>query len=1008
MADNKDKGRFDADATSSTINVNEAVPGLVSMDSPPAEDYNATMMAIDVSKLNLDATKTQIKVDVPSDEEILQEKIEQKKMPLARFWGQLKRIFTPAGDISNFEVRVLPKWLRKFQGIWLCDPNASVHSFALFYVSRLVLIGLSLYLHGLLFASFSAVMAAEHPAAAIFVVVVGSELTLLVLAILFRAAPSWLVALPLSAFALLMAYGAVFYHTADKLYFIVNGQAASEWLNGFFLIALIFSGLTSVFLVAQKGPARIVNFVLGVVALVPIVANVTSGTLFELSFFASSLGGASGSFLNPSVLLVHGLFPVFSLYFFIRSLMAGRTGTEKVAGGFARSLAFLFLAFTVLGGTLMQKNRIFHLGNLVVPTVLNVGAAEIEVHNRKLKVETKTFAKSEGADTKTRYQFLLKTGKKPGQFQLLAVDEYNFPIKSLAKSDLTVSVDGQKIKDYKLVEESSNNRGIYSLTLQVDKKDPLVTWVPIAANLKSEDFINFTISEPERVGRFSVVVADEAVFDIADPKTEVKVPLNRLSEGEHELQLSVLDIYEQEIFKQELKIRIVNDPSFKILKPLDGDSVGDNLEVVLMSSGKATGSVVLSLDGIVAGSMENPAGFLSLATADLPLGLHSLTAVAQMGGKEIKQTVSFKRVVTAPVLMITSPSMGVFATRETKVAFELKGGSASMAKTAVSVNGFVLPDVVVKNHQFTLPVSQWQGEELFVTIQSTLDNGEKVSDWVQINKSLSQLKLSFDGPSLSFLSLDSVAFVLDASVSSWDNWVGTSKWFAVKDLLSDGDVEAKLGHTKAAVIVYGSEKPHYFKDCDDAKVIVKSGVFDAGDVKKALGVKPKGVSALVAGLKHAFVLKPAKVFVFTDAADACKPDLLAALANVMAESPGTRVYVYALGRIAPDAKNQLSALAEKTGGRYYQPERRDTLKEALLEQLQLSYSLDSDGHVLHQGPFETHEFSLVPGPYVLRIPYGVDIKSMEFKLDNGVQKTLSIIGEHGQIVVEDKTEKSVN
>lgn len=1027
MADDKPSTK-DKDAdTATNVNLNEsgAAPesGFVPLPDMDSEsELNSTMMAIDVSKLNLDATKTGLKVDATG--KITLPQAQQESAPdgeptTKSFIKKIKhRFFTRSDDpTSPRPRRFLPEKLKPLENIWVADPNASPAGLALFYALRAFMVFCCLALEYAFYREIMRSFEIEHPARQIFALACGTQFVLILVVLAKRFSPGWLFALPVAVLAFIMSYGALSYHTADPLYFKIGNKPVSEALNGFFLVALVYALLVSVAWVARTTFFRILYAIVLGLAVFAVLLNVGLGVPFEYGLLGPGfLSALPFSYLMPLYVALHGLVPVACALFAYQSLPGEDTPGAKAARGFACSLMVLFFALSVLGFSLMQKNRIFHALNLMTPKNLSVGGIENKILNQYVKIETANFAENEGLDRKARYIFTLDKAPEKNKYVLKLKDAFGFPVKFLTREDLVVSTDGKKLENYEIAEERDPRleNGKYILTLVLTPREPLLEWSEERNGLSPTDEFTFKLNDPSKVKRFVLRRDEDILIEGTDPKgSEIRLPLNYFQAGPHKVAVTLYDELDQEIFTDSVTITIRMENDFAILSPLAEDLVGETAGVLVHLKGisrDAVAGVSYALNGQEVFAGKGMTYYHSLDLSGLPEGEAVLSVKLKLADRELVHEAKIFKKATPPELVIKEPGMGVFAERETHVAFEIAGTVDPVTRVEARVNGVLVPDAPVKDNILTLPISRWQESEIYVALQATLASGQKVSDWVQLNRGLSVLALKFDAKTLSFLNVNKVAFVLDASVSGSDNWHGKSKWHNLKNVMLAPEVETRLKNFNLNFVVFGNSKPYYFGDCSDAALVIKGGgEFNKATVKSKLDdITPKGVSALKSALGLAYKSKPEKIYVFADSADSCADNLPMAVKGVQATSADTIVTVYSLGRVLDTDRKQLRDTAERTGGRYYQPEDYDALVKSLLEELSLNYELYAGEKMIYQSPLDDKEFRLTSGTYRIVLPYRNNTETYEFNLEHGMRKVLMIKGKEagGEWKIEITPEES--
>ncbi|EKD52361.1 MAG: hypothetical protein ACD_62C00045G0006 [uncultured bacterium] len=979
-------------------------------DEGAQDNLNATMMSIDVSNLNLSGadTKTEIKIEMPSDNEIIQEQLEQKKSPLTRF---LHKLFTRHHEPLSRAHKALPDFLTSYENVWFCDPRTPILQQLFFYMLRLLILGAGCFLHTYLFARILPELDAANPAQKILVVLLGVDVLLVVLVLITKSSPSWLVSLPLSVLAVLFAYFATFLHTADPYLFAVNTSTISALLNLFYTVVMGYVFLISIFEAGERLLGKLFLGVLSVLCLSPMIICFITGLNLEMSFFGYGRMADWPHYTQPVFIVFHVLMPILFCSFFLMAILPIAAPRQKARRGVARSLAVLMLSLVIANFAFMQKNRVFHVFNLFMPQRLEVGGVLLEVLNHKLRVETKNFSKQAGQDNNARYQFDLNQGQKPNQFLLQVVDQFGFPVRGLFREDLEISCDGEKVTKIKFAEQPHMDpkKGNYLLEVDLKEKAPLLTWDRKKNKFATTDHVSFTMEDPSLVQRVLVKHNEEVLLDVENPKdTGFQLPLNYFNVGDYNLSIALFDASGQEVFNEYFPFSVQAEPDVRLLYPVDGDAVRADLMVLLLPKHlqpSTIQSVTYTIDNQMVFEVKQDFFLQTIDVSELREGEHTLKVLMVHEGGKISKKVKFQKTATAPLLHITKPAMGAYASQTAQISFELaESPDSKIAGIKLYVNGDIFQDFSVEEQGLSLPVSRWLQPEIYLTVQATLENGLKVSDWIQLNKGLGLLDVNFNVATLNFLNLKNVAVILDASISQLDNWHGKEKWRAVKKIVMDPDVDAKIKLLNPSYLVFGSQRPHYFGDCDDQQVLVKQGGYSKAFIKRQLSkLEPNGVSALLAALKEAYRQQPDKIYLFADNKDSCD-DSFRGLEKLIRGSPQTQIVIFALGQITPDTVQWFEKLAEKTGGRLFQPENYDALKKNWLDEMVLSYELYSGDELVSRVPLGEKKYYLDPGEYRLQIPYGHETESMELSLENGSHVTLEITGEKGKIKVNQITE----
>jgi hypothetical protein len=970
------------------------------------DDLNSTMMAIDVGSLDLSDidTKTEVKIEMPTDDEIIQEKLEKKKSPVARFFS---KIFQPRFDKSSSQ-KELPSFLSRLIDVWVCQPNTTAMHKVLFYVLRLLLIGLAVYLHMFLFEFFEAADAHQGTRIA-YTVLLSVDGVIVLLALLFRLSPGWLVAAPVAVLSLFFGYLAIFFDTADIQIFSVYGRPLISVLHEFYIGVLGYVFFMGVFIIARNLLSRVFLGLLALLSVAPMIFCHLQAFNLEMSLFGSGLLAKIPTFyLQPTYLSLQVFIPLMAFILLFMGFTYGHASSVKIRRGFARSLTFLLFALMVTNFSVMQKNRVFHVMNFVFPQSLDVGGVNMEILNHNIRVETKNFHKQAGLDKNSRYQFTLKKGQKDNQYLLQVVDKFEYPVRNLQKSDLVVYNDGVKIKKFSFKEEPAVNdkRGNYIITFNLDAKNRLITWDRKTKTYSNQDRITFELSQLSKIKRFYVGYQDEALLDIVNPKTEkIQLPLNYFNKGDYILKVSLFDRNNEEVFNDKIKLTISQGASFSLLSPLKGDSVRSSLPVLItpqFADQKGIQSVTYYIDKKVVYKTHEALFYHSLDIRDLAEGDHTLAVVVQTTRGKLEEKVNFVKQEESPELVILKPHMGAFSKNDAAVTFDItQAKGRAIAGISLFVNGNNFTDFTIEDKSFVLPISRWFQSEIYLTVQATLDNGVKVSDWVQVNKGLSVLDLEFDAQKLSFLNYEDVVVLIDASISNLDNWQGKEKWRFVKKIVTDNEIDKRLGDLNPSVIVFGAEDAHYYSNCNDVKEVIRKGRYSKALLRRQLSLyQPNGVSALTKALKEAYKRKPEKIFVFADNKDSCSSSFKP-IDKLIKKSEKTQIDVFVLGQITKESEKWLKKLTQKTGGNFYQPDSYNHLKKNWLGEMSLSYELYMNDHLIERDALGSRKFYLAPGLYKLQIPYGLKRKEMAFTLENNTTTKLKISGDKGDIQVKE-------
>lgn len=973
------------------------------IDQRAEEDLNSTMMSIDVNALNDGLTKTQIRSDSTAAEKGVHEHHAARRTSL------ITKLF--AGGTGSGLAQRFPS----FVPTWLCETDTPFLEKALFYLTRLAFVILFFVLQWIIFSQTITVFQVGHPARWFYLI--GGVLQLLgvVASFLLNLSPGWVAGLPLSFLLLVFSVGAVLFSTADSVFFIVNGFPLARMLNAFVTLTLLLCVFLGGVVNGRTRLSRILLAALCLLCLVPFVLNILQNVPLEQALFGAGIfAGWGGYAWQPAVWVLEIGVPVLFILFLVFSFGTSRKKPDVDARGFARTCAFVLFFLCLCSLSLLQKNRVPHFLNFFVPLRLDVGVAEVEVSGQALRIETKQFALMGLSDDVARDRFILKKGKADGEYRLTVSDAVGFPVRNLKRSDLVVFVNDQKVNDFTFVEQPgiTDDGAVYILGIKLAQSGKLITGDFSKRARTNDEVLEFKISDPSQISRLVVKEASENILNLTNLTGDtVQLPLAYFQEGNYRLALLAYDKLDQEIFKQEWEVVIQQLPRVDVLSPAEGDTVEDELSVVLLHSALETQSlqqVSYYVDDALLLQSTSFVMYQPLSLKGVGDGEHRLTIKVQSTALKEPQVTSltFVKKTDAAQLVIDEPFMGIFAGRDMPVKFHVTGTAAKIAGVKAFVNGQVFNDFVLKDHQFILPATRWSHAELVLMLQATLDDGTKISDWTFVNKGAGTLELNFDQNKLAFLNYKAVALVLDATASLWDNWHGREKWQILKRVVSESDIDAKLKFLNTSVLVFGARKSYYYQDCEDRETLINAGEYNPSILKKKLSeIKPSGISSLWASLQEAMRDRPDKVFIFTDGADHCDEDGFAVLQKTIQKNPQTQIVVFALGQIAHEDEVPLQKLAELSRGRYYQPEDYDALLSMWLGELAPQCQIFALDQLLQQEAFENKKVSLGAGEYVFKISAAGQLKEIPFTIQNGATTTLNITGEKDDVKVEVKKGK---
>ncbi len=190
--------------------------------------------------------------------------------------------------------------------------------------------------------------------------------------------------------------------------------------------------------------------------------------------------------------------------------------------------------------------------------------------------------------------------------------------------------------------------------------------------------------------------------------------------------------------------------------------------------------------------------------------------------------------------------------------------------------------------------------------------------------------------------------VLDHSASMWSRIGGSPKISvlrgAVSPLLKDQASKLNLG-----IVAFGTQKA---KSCDTVETLKPVGaIAAAADAKTIEAANPKGSSPIAASLTEAGELLKTpsggqSIILVAGSIDDCNADPCTAAGEIKEKSPRTVIHVVAFDEQSEEKLQELSCVAEQTGGVFLTARNEGELSTALRKAFQLAAlgtSEDADG-----------------------------------------------------------------
>lgn len=184
---------------------------------------------------------------------------------------------------------------------------------------------------------------------------------------------------------------------------------------------------------------------------------------------------------------------------------------------------------------------------------------------------------------------------------------------------------------------------------------------------------------------------------------------------------------------------------------------------------------------------------------------------------------------------------------------------------------------------------------------------------------------------------NNAVLIFDHSSSMWTQINGTPKITIARDMLTSlfDEFENRIN---LGIVLFGNKS----NACEDVETLKPIGNLVTEEYTKAIAsTKPKGTAPLSASLNAAAKMFPAKpgarsIIVVTDGRDDCKADPCATARSLKQKSPETHVHLIAFDPTAGEKLQELSCVAEETGGVFATAVNEGELEVALRKAFELA------------------------------------------------------------------------
>ncbi|PYR75281.1 MAG: hypothetical protein DMF86_15630 [Acidobacteria bacterium] len=250
--------------------------------------------------------------------------------------------------------------------------------------------------------------------------------------------------------------------------------------------------------------------------------------------------------------------------------------------------------------------------------------------------------------------------------------------------------------------------------------------------------------------------------------------------------------------------------------------------------------------------------------------------------------------------------------------------------------------------------------------------------------------------------------VLDVSGSMKLPLGKKTRWTTALDVLKDV-VSAVPDDFNVGLRVYAHRQPARSKaTCTDTELIVPIRKLDRGRIQSAVSrLQPRGETPLIYSILQAPEdlkgVGGGSVVVITDGEDTCKGDPVAAAAELKNSGVDVTLNIVGFTLKGKQVQEQLTTLAQSTGGQYYGAQSGQALARALwiatIDKIPYSI-LDASGKEVAKGDAGAPPEELPPGDYTVVIKAADQELRENVTVATGVDTTLKVVLKGDKFVVE--------
>lgn len=246
------------------------------------------------------------------------------------------------------------------------------------------------------------------------------------------------------------------------------------------------------------------------------------------------------------------------------------------------------------------------------------------------------------------------------------------------------------------------------------------------------------------------------------------------------------------------------------------------------------------------------------------------------------------------------------------------------------------------------------------------------AEWAQKEKKAGTVEVVFE-KGAEKKAARNIELILDASNSMWGQIQGEAKIAIAKKVLNQ-IIAGLPQEMNVGLRLYGHR--YALQDgraCQDTELVVPIGPIDKNRLKAAVdAISPKGKTPLVhsvlEGIKDFRELKNGTVVLVSDGVESCDGDIDSIAPALKAAGLELQVNIVGFDIREAEARGQLEAIAESTGGIYLDAKDSGQLLSSLEQTLRVEFLLvDAGGKVQGRGTVGGGRVTAIDGTYLLRL-----------------------------------------